>query len=129
MLTEIYTRALKTFNSRDLEGWIAHADENVEVESRFSQFGNTRFRGHRSIRRWWEDLEDAWEFLEVVVEEVREVGPDQTLALVHLNGRGRGSGLEVSEPAAHRVTYREGKWLKLEYVDREAAERELAALD
>jgi ketosteroid isomerase-like protein len=126
MLADVYRQALDAFNSRDIEGWLAHVDEDVEIESRFSRLGNTRFRGHRSIRRWWDDLEDAWEFLEVALEEVHEVAPDETLALIHLNARGRGSGLEVSEPAAHRVRYRNGKWLQLAYVDRDAAERELA---
>ena len=126
MLADVYRQALDAFNRRDLEGWLAHVDEDVEIESRFSRLGNTRFRGHRSIRRWWDDLEDAWELLEVALEEVHEVAPDETLALIHLNARGRGSGLEVSEPAAHRVRYRNGKWLQLAYVDRDAAERELA---
>jgi ketosteroid isomerase-like protein len=129
MLVEVYEQALKAFNRRDLEGWLAFVDEDVEIESRFSRLGDTRFRGHRSVRRWWEDLGDAWESLDVALEEVREVAPDETLALIHLHGKGRGSGLVVSEPAAHRVRYRDGKWLQLAYVDREAAERELAALD
>jgi len=125
MLVESYRRAVDAFNRRDLAEWIAFMDENVEIESRFSRLGDTRFRGHASIRSWWEDLGDAWDFLEVVLEDIREVAPDETLALIHLNGRGRGSGLEVSEPAAHRVKYRNGKWLQLSYVDRDAAEREL----
>jgi ketosteroid isomerase-like protein len=128
MLANVYRQGLDAFNSRDLDAWLALMDEDIEVESRFSRLGNTRFRGHRSIKRWWDDLGDAWESLDVVPEEVREVAPDETLALIHLNGRGRGSGLEVSEPAAHRVRYRNGKWLQLAYVDREAAERELAEL-
>ena len=128
MLADIYRRAVEAFNRRDLDGWLAFMDEDIEIESRFSRLGDTRFRGHESIRQWWDDLGDAWDVLEVVPEEVRESAPDETLALIHLNGRGRGSGLEVREPAAHRVRYRDGKWVQLAYVDREQAERELAAL-
>jgi hypothetical protein len=35
----------------------------------------------------------------------------------------------VREPAAHRVTWRDGRWIQLRYEEREVAERELAALD
>jgi hypothetical protein len=56
---------------------------------------------------------------------VRQVGPDQTLALIHLRAKGRESGLEVREPHGHRVDWRDGRWLRLSYVEREVAEREL----
>jgi ketosteroid isomerase-like protein len=129
MLPDTYRQATEAFNRRDLESWLAFMDEDVEIESRFSRFGNTRFRGHRSIQRWWDDLGEAWEVIEVALEEVRQVGPDETLALARLNARGRGSGLEVREPIAHRVRYRDGKWLRLSYVGRDEAEAELAGLD
>ena len=129
MSAEVYRRGVAAFNRRDLEAWLALMDEEVEIESRFSRLGDTRFRGHRSIKRWWEDLGDAWEFLDVEIEDVRDVGPDETLALIQLNGKGRGSGLAIREPAAHRVRFRDGKWVQLAYVDREQAQRELAALD
>jgi ketosteroid isomerase-like protein len=122
-----YRRALEAFNARDLDGWLAMVDEDVEIESRFSRMHNY-FRGHAAVKGWWDDLADAWEFLDVELEVVRQIGPDQTLALVHLHGRGRGSGLEVREAAAHRVTWRDGRWIRLRYEDREDAEREVAGL-
>ena len=63
------------------------------------------------------------------VQEVRQIAPAQTLSLIVLHGKGRGSGLEVREEHAHRVDWRNGKWLRMRYEDRETAERELAALD
>jgi ketosteroid isomerase-like protein len=127
MLEDAYRRAVEAFNSRDLDRWLEFMDEDVEIESRFSRMHNF-FRGQAAIKSWWEDLADAWEYLDVEPEVVRQVAPDQTLALVHLHGRGRGSGLEVREAAAHRVTWRDGRWTSLRYQDREVAERELAAL-
>jgi len=124
MLTERYMQALDAFNRRDLEGWLAVVHENVEIESRFSQV-HSRYRGHPAIRRWWNDLGEAWEYIEVRAEEVHQVGDDETLALIRLEAKGRGSGLEVSEATAHRVTWLDGLWIRLDYVDRAAAEREL----
>jgi ketosteroid isomerase-like protein len=126
MLEDDYKRAIVVFNNRDLDGWLELMHEDVEIESRFSRMHN-RFRGHTAVRRWWDDLDDAWEYLDVELETVREVAPDQTLALINLHGRGRGSGLEMREPAAHRVTWRDGRWTRLQYEDRDVAERELSA--
>ena len=128
MLVERYMQALNAFNARDLEGWLAIVDEDVEIESRFSTV-HSRYRGHAAIRRWWDDLGEAWESLEVEPHEVHQVAEDQTLALIQLNAKGRGSGMIVREAAAHRVTWRNDLWIRLEYEDREVAEREIAALD
>ena len=129
MLEDSYRRAIDAFNRRDLPGWLALIDDDFNLESRFSSVGNTFYRGRAAVEKWWADLQDAWEHLDVEVQEVREVTPDQTLALVVLDGKWRGSGLEVREEHAHLVDWRDGKWLRLRYVDREAAESKLAALD
>ena len=127
MLEDAYRSAIVAFNTRDLDRWPGMMDRDVEIESRFSRM-HEQFRGQAEMKLWWDDLADAWEYLEVELEVVREVERGETLALVHLHGRGRGSGLEVREPAAHRVTWRDGLWRRLRYQDREEAERELAAL-
>ena len=126
MLVEAYNRAVQAFNTRDLEGWIALMDEEVEIESRFTRFGQNYFRGHRAVERWWADLEEAWEYIRVEPSEVRQVGADETLTLLHLAAKGRESGVVVREPTAHRVTWRDGRWLRLRYEDRAVAERELS---
>ena len=125
MLEEKYREAVTAFNTRDLEGWIALMDEQVDIESRFSRFGENHFHGHRAVRRWWDDLAEAWEFIRVEPELVRQLGPDQTLSLIDLRARGRESGLEVVDRTAHRVDWRNGRWIRLRYEDRETAEREL----
>jgi len=129
MLEDTYRQAVDAFNRRDLPGWLALMDDDCDIESRFSRIGDNFFRGREAVEAWWADLEDAWEVLDVEVQQVRQVAPDQTLSLIVLEGRGRGSGLEVREAQAHRVDWRDGKWLRMRYVDRKAAERELAALD
>lgn len=127
MLVDRYWEAVRAFNGRDLDGWIALMDEDVEIESRFSSFGQHRFRGHRAMGRWWDDLGEAWEYIEVEPEEVREIAPNETLTLAHLNAKGRESGVEIREPVAHHVEWRDGRWLRLNYMDREEAERRMRA--
>ncbi len=115
------------FNNRDLAGWLDLMDEDVEVESRFSRVGNAFFRGHGAVHQWWADLDEAWEYIRVEPEQVAQVAPNQTLALIQLVAKGRESGLDVREPTAHRVDWRDGRWVRLRYVERAEAERELAA--
>ena len=126
MLEEAYRRAVKAFNDRDLDAWVEMMDPEISIESRFTQLSENYFHGHRAMKRWWDDLGDAWEYLQVEPSEVREVAPDETLALVHLSGKGRESGVVVREPTAHRVKWRAGRWTSLRYVDRADAERELS---
>ena len=125
MLVDGYMRAVEAFNTRDLDAWIALMNEDVDIESRFSRFGENHFHGHRAMRRWWDDLGEAWEYIEVHPTKVVELGPNETLALVNLVAKGRESGVEVKEPTAHRVLWRDGKWTHLIYVDRAEAEAEL----
>jgi len=127
MLEDRYRQAIEAFNRRDRSAWLALIDDDCDIESRFSRVGDTFYRGREAVENWWADLEETWEYLEVEVHEVRAVAPDQTLALIVLHGKGRGSGLEVREAHAHRVEWSDGKWLRLRYVDRDEAERELAA--
>ena len=129
MLEDTYRQAIDAFNRRDRPAWLALIDDDCDIESRFSRIDDTFFRGRAAVEAWWAGLEEAWESLEVEVDDVRAVAPDQTLALVVLHGKGRGSGLEVREAHAHRVDWRDGKWLRMRYEDRASAERELAALD
>jgi ketosteroid isomerase-like protein len=126
MLPERYRQAVAAFNRRDLDAWLEFMTEDVEIESRFSRFGQNRFRGHRAMQSWWDDLGEAWESMDVHIEEVHETGPDETLSLIRLEAKGRESGVVVSEPAAHRVCWRAGRWVSMDYVERAEAEAELA---
>jgi len=75
--------------------------------------------GERDFLRGWEDYR-------LEVDEYRELDDDRVLVLVHSSGRGRASGLELSEigkrGGAAWVQVRDGKVTKLvTYYDRERA--------
>jgi hypothetical protein len=53
-------------------------------------------------------LRDAWEELRLVPDEFRDLG-DRVLLLGKLEGRGKGSGVQVESPFAAIIDYREGK--------------------
>ena len=78
-------------------------------------------RGHHAltgwIERWLEAWDDAWD----VVEEIIEDG-ELVVAATRVYGRGRRSGMEISQRLFDVFELRDGKVLRVtEYLDREGA--------
>ena len=85
------------------------------------------YRGHEGVRGWFDDLADAWEYIQVETEHAEEVEPGRVVSLVRLHGRGRSSGLVLDERLAHDVLIRDGRVLRLVYIDRDVAEQLVGA--
>ena len=118
---ETYRRFIEAFNQRDVEAILADMDPDIEFESRFAMAGGSRYHGHDGVRGWLADLDEAWEHIGVEIERVFEDG-EETIALITLDAKGRASGLDIREAAAHRLAWRDGKVSSLGYTDRAAAE-------
>jgi ketosteroid isomerase-like protein len=113
---------LAAFNARDLDGWMAHATEDFTIESRFSSVAGTIFRGREGVVAWWNDLADAWEWLEVELEDSADVGTDRTVILLTLRGMGRKTSVRLDESIAHRWYWRGKRVQRTGYLDRQEAE-------
>jgi ketosteroid isomerase-like protein len=111
-------RFYDAFNARDLPGILTEMHPEIEFESRFARAGGTRYHGHNGVRGWFEDLADAWEYIDVHLGETRDTASDRTIAMITLHSKGRASGIELHERAAHEVSWRDGKLLSLVYVER-----------
>jgi hypothetical protein len=66
------------------------------------------FHGHEGVRRWWQNLLDAWPDYEADVVEVRDLGP-ATLANVLVGGHAADSGIPVRETSWHVWRWRRNK--------------------
>ena len=110
------------FNARDLESWMADVTEDLEIESRFASVAGSTFRGSEGVVAWWTDLADAWEWMELELEDSADAAPERTVILATLRGIGRESGLRLDEPIAQSWYWREERLAKLEYLDRREAE-------
>jgi ketosteroid isomerase-like protein len=85
-------RSHEAFNRRDLDGYLALNDPDVE----FTPYervieGLGPYRGHDGVRTWWEETLEILPDLRVELEDVRGFG-DLTLVRGYLRGRGAGSG-------------------------------------
>jgi ketosteroid isomerase-like protein len=63
------------------------------------------FHGRAELRGWVEGFLAAWDSHYAEVVETIEVG-DSVLVMLHLVGRGVGSGIELDETDAHVFTFR-----------------------
>ncbi|MDX6615147.1 MAG: SnoaL-like domain [Solirubrobacterales bacterium] len=87
------------------------------------------YSGLAGIADAWRDFLGAWKDFKVVVDEYIDVGDDRVLALVHNQGQGRISGVDVESTggkSANLFTIRDGKVVRLKaYWHRQTALDEL----
>jgi ketosteroid isomerase-like protein len=58
------------------------------------------YDGHDGIRRWMAEIDEQFDFWELVADEYREVGDEGLLVLGAVRMRGRASGLRLEQPLA-----------------------------
>jgi ketosteroid isomerase-like protein len=105
---ERHRRAVTAFNAGDTETFIAYCDSSVEWSSAFSVPGGAVYQGHDGLRRWLEDIDDAWgDEARLEPEAYFDLG-EYTIAFHVLHGRGRRSGIQLSTPQAHVARWRDG---------------------
>ena len=102
------TRAMAdAFNRRDWPGFVAFADEEIEVESRLVAMEGA-FSGHDGLRRWWDAFLGAFPDYSLEIEELRDLG-DVTLAHLGGWGHGAGSATPLIDPLWQPLRWRNGK--------------------
>jgi ketosteroid isomerase-like protein len=104
---ELTRRLLEAVNRRDIEAGAALCDLEIEFDSAFSEVGGI-YRGHDGLRRYFQDLEDAWgDEVRREPEAYVDLG-EQTLMLYVAHLRGRHSGVDLAQPAAAAYKWRDG---------------------
>jgi ketosteroid isomerase-like protein len=100
----------EAWNRGDFEGVIAGTAEDFEwIPVTVSTIeGETAFRGREGFRRFFEQWGNTWETWDVQLQECRELG-DRVVALGRVHARGRGSGVELDQPAAYVFDFRGGE--------------------
>jgi ketosteroid isomerase-like protein len=106
---ELHRRVYEAFNARDVDSLIAICDPGITVQSAFAAVSGTVYHGHDGVRRWQEDLAEAWgDDIRVEAEAYFDLGK-HALAFDALHGRGRQSGAEVVLPGAAVTRWRDGR--------------------
>ena len=105
----------------DVETLVELCDPEVEFVALVSAVEGASYRGHDGIRRFFNDLGQAWEEWLPVPAEFSLVG-DSVLVMGTTSMRGKGSGVEMEMDWGQVFEFRGGKvvWTRI-YADREEA--------
>ncbi len=75
------------------------------------------YRGHQGVREGIRDAEDAFSEIQAEQSEVRDLG-ERVVAIGHLRGRGKESGVVTESALAWIVEFKGGKVIRVrEYLD------------
>jgi ketosteroid isomerase-like protein len=113
---EVVRRLFSAFDGQEWAVALDLLDRNVEWSPT-----EGRYHGHEGVVSAMAEWLEPWEEHTVEAEEILEAH-DRVLAVVHLTGRGAGSGLEVDQRFFQLYDVREGRIVRMvEYVTRAGA--------
>jgi uncharacterized protein len=96
-------------------------DVDVEWHDQAAIPGAEVHRGREAVRRHFEQWFDAWEEIEYTPEELFDED-DRVVVVIRRRGRGKGSGVEVSDQVIHVYTVRGEKIVRFEgFTDKDEA--------
>jgi ketosteroid isomerase-like protein len=101
-------RAVDMLNGRDLDGLLALMAKDVRAEPRLAPMEGG-YHGHDGIHRWWKNLFDGIPDFTIEVVEVRDLGDDLVLAVLHNRGRGAGGAKPLEETSWMPARFRQGE--------------------
>jgi ketosteroid isomerase-like protein len=120
---EILQRLFEAWNRRDFDdGVLRYFDGDVEFHPGLLPPGeDTRYHGREGVRKWINNVNDAWVATTVEPKERVELASDRILSIDLWRFEGRG-GIEVSEELPTAVTFRNGLIVRIDgYTDKAEA--------
>ena len=119
---EIVLRAFEELRKGDFEGgaW----DPNVEVVNAAGWVIETTYRGHTGLRRWWEDLAEAFGDFDLELDEMLEVDDERVLTTQRFVGHFRATEIPFDGLWASILWVKDGKVVRAEgYLSKRRAMR------
>jgi ketosteroid isomerase-like protein len=108
------TEYIAAYNRRDFDAAVQDFDPDVEWVLPEHQKADS-CAGPRAIRRFWEGLDDTFDELELLPQEVIDNGDRVAVRLLY-HAKGRGSGVLIDGELYHQVTtFRDGLMVRIEY--------------
>jgi ketosteroid isomerase-like protein len=115
-------RYIDEFNRGDFDSLVADADPAVALSEWPDAPGARTYHGPDGVRRAFENWFDTWEWMQIEIEDIAEVGGDRVLFTLRQRARGRGSGIEVEIRSFNVYTFRDGNVTRIQlFTEREPA--------
>src|ERR1700730_13784680 len=106
---EVVKRGIDAFNRRDVETLAEITTEDYEWFPAFAGIvEGGSYSGREGIEAYFQAAGDTWEDVRLIAEEFQDLG-HRVLMLGRVEGRGRGSGVEVDAPHAAVWDFRGGR--------------------
>ena len=120
--------AYEAWSGRDIEALLEVVHEESEARPILgANIGTSVYRGKEGLRDWFLDLHQEWERFETRVTAVDE-RDSRALCTLHIQARGRASGVAIDAELYHLLEFRDGLIFRLEaFQDRDAAVKALEA--
>lgn len=114
-------RIVDAFNRRDLDSVLDDLDSEVQLDEWQEAPGAQSYHGPEGVRKALDAWFETWEWMQVDIEEMREVG-DRVLFTLHQRAKGRGSGIEIEITSWNVYSFRDGKVSRMQlFTSREPA--------
>jgi ketosteroid isomerase-like protein len=114
---EVARRLHERLNCGDIDGVVELCEPAFHLDMSGRIFNPEIYEGHDGLRRFYADVRDIWEQYRWTPEQLLDAQP-HVVALVHAQGRGRGSGLEIDRRIALVWTFARGRAIAVRlYVD------------
>ena len=104
---EIARRAFEEMRSRRYEGGVW--DPGVEVINAEGWVIETAYHGYDGLRRWWEDLAEAFGEFDIELDEVMEIDEERVLSAQRFVGHFRTTDIAFDGAWASILWIRDGR--------------------
>jgi ketosteroid isomerase-like protein len=120
---DLARRAVAAFNGRAVEEFAAMTADDFEWSPSMSPVDGAVFAGHDGVRRYFAELQGAWERFDIHAEQFLEHAGG-VLVLGQLEGRGRGSGASTRASLGMAFDMQDGAITRIRgYLDHDQALR------
>jgi ketosteroid isomerase-like protein len=97
------------WNRGDLEASLEYLSPEWEWHpARLFPGTDAVYRGREGATRFWNNFREPWESISVETGQIQDLGGDRVLWLFTFYGKGKGSGVNVTQRYANVVTFRDG---------------------
>ncbi len=118
---------MRAVNDGNVEYLIQHSTDDVVVLAARSAVEGP-LAGHAGVRRFFADNAESFDIFRIDIEELRDLGGGQVLAVGTIHIRGNGGGVETDIPTAGITTFRDGKLSRWEDLRERSLALEAAGL-
>jgi ketosteroid isomerase-like protein len=107
---EVVRRFQEAWIAEDLDGVLecVHPDMEFDWTESTAPFRGV-YQAHDGMRRYWDDVREAWEWFRPEIDEVIDCGDGRLVTPTTVRGRARASGIELEARGTMLWVVRDGK--------------------